>query len=61
MTNQTIVQLMLSLSVSVLTACGSAENKPGPHLVTFISGDIVASPQSLSGTVGGGEANLSGE
>jgi len=60
MTKRPIVQLMLSLSLLVPTACGSTDSEPGPHLVTFISGDIVASPQSLSGTVGGGKANLSG-
>jgi hypothetical protein len=60
MTKRTVVQLVLLLSVLAFTKCGSTEKEPSPHLVTFISGDIVARPQSLSGNVGGGKASLSG-
>jgi len=60
MAKRTVVQLVLSLSILALAECGTTEKEPSPHLVTFLSGDIVASPQSLSGTVGEGKANLSG-
>jgi hypothetical protein len=38
----------------------SDDSSASPHLVSFLSGDIVAEPQTLSGTVAGGKADLSG-
>jgi hypothetical protein len=39
---------------------GSAGGKPMPHLVSILSGDVVAEPQVLYGTVSAGKAELSG-
>ncbi|HEY3442910.1 MAG TPA: hypothetical protein VGK29_19275 [Paludibaculum sp.] len=39
---------------------GSGDGGTSTHLVSFLSGDIVAEPQTLSGTVVGGKADLGG-
>jgi hypothetical protein len=64
--NSTLVPLALPLVALTLSAWAAAATKQQPaepsaeHLVTFISGDIVASPQKLRGAVEGGKADLSG-
>jgi len=66
MKNSTRVQSALPLLALAFALCAGAAKQTPPqlstdHLVTFISGDIVAGPQNLNGTVdAGGKANLSG-
>lgn len=54
-----VATLAASADVTVMPQ-GSGDGGTSPHLVSFLSGDIVAEPQTLSGTVVGGKADLSG-
>ena len=54
---------VVSLAASTTLAAhpqGSVGGKPMPHLVSFLSGDVAAEPQVLSGIVSSGKAELSG-
>ncbi len=51
--------LPASADVTVMPQ-GSGDGGTSPHLVSFLSGDVVAEPQTLSGTVVVGKADLSG-
>ncbi len=55
--------LAATLAVSADMAAMPQKSDAGgasPHLVSFLSGDVVAEPQILSGTVAEGKADLSG-
>lgn len=60
-----ILPLLLAAALAASTTLAahpqdSAGGKSMPHLVSFLSGDVVAEPQVLSGTVSSGKAELSG-
>ncbi|MBS1856425.1 MAG: hypothetical protein JST11_13745 [Acidobacteria bacterium] len=54
-----VATLAANADVAVMTQ-GSSDGGASSHLVSFLSGDVVAAPQTLSGTVVGGKADLSG-
>lgn len=65
-TNHSGVLPFLLVAIIVSTApMAASRQKPAadvavPHIVSFVSGDVVAEPQTLSGSVSGGKADLSG-
>lgn len=64
--SSTLVKLAPPLLIVALSGCATAPvrqespERSAEHIVTFVAGDIVASPQRLSGVVGGGKAHLRG-
>lgn len=55
-----VIAFSFAVLLPVLGVCKPASAAPGPHQVTILSGDITADPQTLTGTVGGGKASVSG-
>jgi hypothetical protein len=60
-----MLPLLLAASIAALGNLAarlevSNDNGASPHLVAFLSGDIVAQPQTLDGTVAEGKADLRG-